>query len=161
STIKVEKPYKVVLVKSALDMLEAVKQEFWDSYALVMVAAVADYRPETTAEQKIKKNNSETLTINLVKNPDILKEISTIKKSGQLVVGFCAESENLLSSAQKKMQEKNLDFIVANDISNPEIGFESNYNAVTLIDKSGNQQEIAKTAKKDLAKILLNKIFKS
>lgn len=161
STVKVEKPYKVISVKSALDMLEAVKQEFSNSDAIIMAAAVADYRPENIAEQKIKKGNSETLTINLVKNPDILREVSTIKKPGQLVVGFCAESENLISNAQKKMQEKNLDFIVANDISNPEIGFESDYNAVTLIDKSGNQQEIARTTKKDLARILLNRVFKS
>ncbi|OGI21821.1 MAG: hypothetical protein A2287_03885 [Candidatus Melainabacteria bacterium RIFOXYA12_FULL_32_12] len=161
STVKIEKPYKVVHVKSALDMLKATKEEFSNSDALIMAAAVADYRPESTANQKIKKSASETLTINLVKNPDILKEISTIKKSNQLIMGFCAESENLIANAQKKIYEKNLDFIVANDISNPEIGFESDYNAVTLIDKSGNQQEIPKTTKRDLAKILLNKVFKS
>jgi phosphopantothenoylcysteine decarboxylase/phosphopantothenate--cysteine ligase len=159
STVKTEKPYKVTQVTTALEMLNSTKNEFENSDVLIMAAAVADFRPETQADQKIKKDNNETLTVKLVKNPDILKEISSIKKSDQIVIGFCAESQDLILNAKKKVKEKNLDYIIANDISNPEIGFESDYNAVTLIDKSGNQLEIPKTTKSNLAGILLNKIF--
>jgi phosphopantothenoylcysteine decarboxylase/phosphopantothenate--cysteine ligase len=159
STVWTEKPYKIVKAETADEMLKATEQEFADSDALIMTAAVADFRPETTLKQKIKKENSESLTVKLVKNPDILKEVSKIKKPGQTVIGFCAESENLINNAQEKLQAKNLDFIVANDISNFEIGFNSDYNAVTIIDKSGNKSEISKTEKNKLAEILLKRIF--
>jgi phosphopantothenoylcysteine decarboxylase / phosphopantothenate---cysteine ligase len=159
STVKVKKPYKVIPVKTAQDMLKSTEQEFSNCNALIMTAAVADFRPKQTAESKIKKDKAETLTLELVKNPDILKEVSKNKKPDQLVIGFCAESENLIANAVKKIMDKNLDFIVANDISNPEIGFESDYNAVTVIDKNGNKLELAKASKNDIAKALLGKIF--
>ncbi|MFA6989628.1 MAG: bifunctional phosphopantothenoylcysteine decarboxylase/phosphopantothenate--cysteine ligase CoaBC [Candidatus Gastranaerophilaceae bacterium] len=159
STVKVEKPYSVKKVKSAQEMLVITKEEFENSDILFMAAAIADYRPTETAVSKIKKGENETLTLELVKNPDILKEISKIKKSDQVVIGFCAESENLINNANKKIQEKNLDFIAANDISNKEIGFNSDFNEITLIDKSLNQYLFEKDTKQNLAKKLLEKIF--
>ncbi|MFH0702358.1 MAG: phosphopantothenoylcysteine decarboxylase [bacterium] len=84
--------------------------------------------------------------------------MSKIKKTNQLIIGFCAETDNLINNAKKKLQEKNLDFIAANDISNKEIGFNSDYNSVILINKAGETVEISKTTKKELAGILLNKI---
>ena len=77
-----------------------------------------------------------------------------------MLVGFCAESKDLIENAKKKITNKNLDFIVANDISNKEIGFDSDYNAVTVINKSMNEVKIDKTTKKELAKIILREIFK-
>lgn len=159
STVKVEKPYKIINVNTTIEMLEAVKTEFITADSLIMSAAPADFRPRALAEQKIKKENTENLVIELVKNPDILKEISQIRKPEQTVIGFCAESEDLLNNAKKKIESKNLDYIVANDISNPEIGFNSDYNAVLLINKEGQITEIAKTQKKELAKIIIEKVF--
>ena len=159
STVEVDKPYKVILVKSAQDMLEATKQEFINADALIMAAAVADYRPENRADKKIKKQLADILTLELVKNADILLEISKIKKPDQTVTGFCAESEDLIKNAEKKIKEKNLDFIVANDISNSEIGFNSDYNEVAILDKSGKSTKIERMPKKQLAKIILQRIF--
>lgn len=159
SSVKTNKPYEVIPVKSAQDMLEATMEQFNTADSLIMAAAVADYRPQARAENKIKKENTETLVIELVKNPDILLEVSKIKKPEQLVVGFCAESEDLIENARKKIEKKNLDFIVANDISNAEIGFNSENNAVTIIDKHANQQNIAKMPKTELAKVILKRIF--
>ena len=158
STVNCQKPYKVTVLNTALEMLEATKNEFLSANILIMAAAVADYRPKEIVEQKIKKD-SETLIVELVKNPDILKEIAKIKTENQTVIGFCAESQNLIDNAQKKIKDKNLDFIVANDISKNDIGFNSDYNEVTLIDKAGNKTEIPKTTKTELSKILLKGIF--
>ncbi len=167
STVKADKPYKVMNVITAKEMLEAVKTEFPEADALIMAAAVADFRVNNASEQKIKKADcsqrlgspEENITLELVKNPDILKEISSIKKENQLLIGFCAESENLIPNAISKIDSKNLDYIIANDISNPEIGFNSDYNAVTIIDKAGKQTSIEKMPKAELAKIILNEIF--
>lgn len=159
STVKVDKPYKVINVTSALEMSDAVKEEFVSADCLIMAAAVADFRPIEVAEQKIKKTNKETFVVEMVKNPDILKEMGKIKKDNQIIVGFCAESENLLNNAQKKLLEKNVDFIAANDISRSDIGFGSDFNEMTLIAKNGNKTIIPKATKTDVAKIILGKIF--
>jgi len=159
STVKVDKPYKLIRVESAMDMMNRVKEEFSDSDILIMAAAVADFRPAVQSEQKIKKGFSKSLTIELVKNPDILMEIAKIKKQNQIIIGFAAESENLINNAEKKLEEKNLDYIVANDISNREIGFNSDYNAVSIISKDGNVTEIPKNTKKQLAYTLLKVIL--
>ena len=186
STVKVDKPYKVINLSTAIEMLEVVKNEFSDADALIMAAAVADFRVNKASDHKIKKadcsqrlkvgggepsiempfnasnqeGKEENLTLELVKNPDILKEISVIKRDNQVLVGFCAESRDLIENAKKKIESKNLDFIIANDISNKEIGFNSDYNAVTIINKSMNEVKIDKTPKKELAKIILKEIFK-
>ena len=157
STVKAEKPYKVINTSSAIEMLEYTKQEFLQSDVLIMAAAVADYRPVNIAENKIKKTNSDNLTIELVKNPDILKEIALIKTENQTVIGFCAETQDLLANAELKLKNKNLDFIVANDVSNTEIGFNSDNNEVTLLSKNGSIEKVEKMPKKILADILLKK----
>lgn len=160
STIKVDKPYKVINLSTAMEMLETVKNEFSQVDALIMAAAVADFRVNSTSDHKIKKGEKENITLELVKNPDILKEISKIKRDNQVLVGFCAESRDLIKNAKIKIENKNLDFIVANDISDKEIGFNSDYNAVTIIDKSKNEVKIDKMPKKELAKFILKEIFK-
>jgi len=159
STTPTQKKYKVILVETAEEMLKQVIENISGYDSLIMAAAVADFRVAELAQQKIKKGNSEKITLELVKNPDILKEISVLKTKNQKIVGFCAESENLLQNAEKKLSEKNLDFIVANDISNVEIGFNSDNNAVTIVDKALNKIEIGITPKKELAKLILQKVF--
>lgn len=155
TTVDAQKPYKVVHVQSALEMKEAVEREN-DFNCLIMAAAVADYRAKEIASNKMKKTSAEEISIELVKNPDILAEISKGKCNNQMVVGFCAESENVLENAKEKINKKGCDFLIANDISRSDIGFSSDYNEVYVLDKSGNIEKIEKSTKKQIAK----KIFK-
>ncbi len=160
STVDINKPYSVVKTNTALEMYESVKGHFSSADVLIMTAAVADFRPVDFCKNKIKKEKKDALVVELVKNPDILKEMAAIKTLQQTVVGFCAESENVTDYALKKLDEKNLDFIVANDISLPDRGFNSDYNEVTIIDKNKKQYKLAKQAKQELAYLILRYIFK-
>lgn len=159
STNEVKKPYKVVSAQSALDMKQAVEEEFKNADVLIMAAAVADYRAKEIAQKKIKKTSEDEMSIELVKNPDILKEISACKKDNQIVVGFAAESENIIEYAKEKIQKKGCDFLVANDISRSDIGFSSDYNEVLIIDKSLNVEKVEKASKKEIAKKILEAIW--
>jgi phosphopantothenoylcysteine decarboxylase/phosphopantothenate--cysteine ligase len=158
STVATNKPYKVEQVKSAQDMFLATKKAMNDADCLIMAAAVADYRPNVRAEQKIKKD-ADILTVELVKNPDIVSEIAKNKKPNQIIVGFAAESENLIENAKKKIESKNLDFVVANDISNNEIGFSSDENEVFVINKNLKIQKLEKDSKKNIAKKILKAVL--
>ena len=159
STTPKNKPYKTICAPSAQEMQNAVENEFETSDCVVMAAAVADFRVKNYQEQKIKKtNDAKEMTIELVKNPDILKEISA-KKGDKIIVGFSAESENLLDNATEKLKRKGCDFIVANDITLAGCGFSSDYNEVYVIDKNLNMTHIEKTTKKEIAKQLLEKVF--
>ena len=124
-----------------------------------MTAAVADYRPEKCADLKIKKENNETLTIKLVKNPDILKEMSEKKSSNQQVIGFCAESNNLLEYAKAKIQKKGCDYIIANDISSKDTGFSSDYNEVFIINKNLQVTKIDKDTKQNIAMKIMELLY--
>ncbi len=158
STVETKKQYKVINVKTADEMYSAVKQEFNSADSLIMAAAVSDYRVKNKSEHKIKKTGN-SLTLELVENPDILKEMCKIKKENQIVVGFCAESENLIENAKTKIDNKGCDFICANDISKKDIGFESNYNELYIIDKEHNIMHLEKTNKYTLAEEILGKIY--
>lgn len=157
STVKTNKNYKVIEVLTALEMLEHTQNEFVNSDILIMAAAVADYRPVITAENKIKKTQSDNLVVELIKNPDILKEIATIKKENQTVIGFCAETENLINNAVSKLNNKKLDFIIANDVSNKDIGFNSDYNEISILSSDGNIENIQKMSKSKIAEIIIEK----
>ena len=159
TTCNIQKHYNVVKVKSAIDMKNAVEKEFADSDCVIMAAAVADYRVKETASQKIKKTDEDEITLTLVKNPDILKEISA-KKTHQIVVGFCAETENLLKNAKEKMSKKGCDFLVANDISRKDIGFSSDYNEVIILNRNGEIKILERADKATIAAQMLNEIFK-
>ena len=161
STNKIKAPYEVKFVDTAVEMQAAVKNEFMDADCLIMAAAVADYRAKNIAESKLKKTSEDEISVELVKNPDILKEISAKKKENQIVVGFCAESENLLEFAKEKIQKKGCDFLIANDISRSDIGFSSDYNEVLIVDKNLQSKKIEKTTKNEIAKIILDKLFLS
>lgn len=158
STKTFEGPFKVVKVKSAIEMQKAIDNEFKNANYIIMAAAVADYRVKNYSEQKMKKTSDDTLSLELVKNPDILKGLCE-KKTSQIVVGFCAESENLLQNAKEKIQKKGCDFLVANDISRCDIGFSSDDNEVTIFEKSGELKKIEKSSKKIIARKILEHII--
>lgn len=158
TTKDVQRRYNVIKVKSAIDMKSAVENEFESADCVIMAAAVADYRVKEVAPQKMKKTSEDEITLTLVKNPDILKEISSIKKS-QIVVGFCAESENLIENAKEKIAKKGCDFLIANDISRKDIGFSSDYNEVTILDKNGNMTKIERADKATVARKIFEAIY--
>ena len=158
STVDVDKKYKVINVQTAQEMYDKVNEEFKEAYTLIMAAAVSDYRVKNKSEQKIKKDGN-SLIIELVENPDILKEMSNIKRNDQIVVGFCAESQNLLEYAKQKISKKKCDYICANDISKKDIGFSSNDNELYIIDKEMNVCHIEKADKQIIAMKILEKIY--
>ncbi|MCR5833094.1 MAG: bifunctional phosphopantothenoylcysteine decarboxylase/phosphopantothenate--cysteine ligase CoaBC [Selenomonadaceae bacterium] len=147
---------KFVKVESATEMRETVLKEFDSVDAVIMSAAVADYRVKNPAVQKIKKS-AETLTLELVKNPDILRELGTLKKS-QVLVGFAAETQNVLQYAEKKLVEKNLDFIVANDVTAEGAGFNVPTNIASIIWRNGNVENFAKMDKSKLAEKITDRV---
>lgn len=152
-----EAPYKIVKVKSALDMQKALDEEFETSDIIIMAAAVADYRVKEVSTQKIKKGENEELTLELVKNPDILKGLCE-KKTHQCVIGFCAESENLLENAKEKITKKGCDYLIANDISRKDIGFGADENEVTILNKNGDIKKLEKASKSVIAREILEYI---
>ena len=158
TTKDIVRPYKIIKVKSADEMKQAVEADFGGADCVIMAAAVADYRVKNKAEQKIKKTDSDSLTLELIKNPDILKELCT-KKTTQKVVGFCAESENLIENAQEKIRKKGCDYLIANDISRKDIGFASDYNEVVIFNKNGGQKRIERAPKNIIARKILEEIY--
>ena len=136
---------QLVEVESAADMHEAVLSETRTADILVMAAAVADYRPAAVADQKIKKTDDDKgdASILLEKTTDIIASVSREQASGRLVkVAFAAETENLLANARKKIESKNIDFIVANDVSATDSGFATDTNRVTIIDEQGTEESL-------------------
>ncbi len=158
STVEVDKKYKVIKVKTAQEMHKSIETEFKDADSLIMAAAVSDYRVKNKSDKKIKKTNN-GLTLELVENPDILKEISQKKREGQITIGFCAESDNLIENAKLKIKEKSCDYICANDISRKDTGFSSNFNELYIINKELETYHIEKTTKDKAAEIILEKIY--
>ena len=158
TTKDIVRPYKIIKVKSADEMKQAVEADFGGADCVIMAAAVADYRVKNKAEQKMKKTDSDSLTLELIKNPDILKELCT-KKTTQKVVGFCAESENLIENAQEKIRKKGCDYLIANDISRKDIGFASDYNEVVIFNKNGGQKRIERAPKNIIARKILEEIY--
>jgi phosphopantothenoylcysteine decarboxylase/phosphopantothenate--cysteine ligase len=128
--------------------------------ALIMAAAIADFRPANISKQKIKKKDDGAgLKIELARNPDILQEVSKQRPPRlKAVVGFAAESESLLENAQSKVSRKGLDFIVANDISEKDAGFAVDTNRVTLLDKHGKQEKLPLMSKTLVAEHIVAKV---
>lgn len=143
-------------VESAAEMLAAVLAEYDDSDVVIKAAAVADYRPKAPAADKIKKTD-DALTVELTKNPDILAELGR-RKAGQLLVGFAAETRELVAHARDKLVRKNLDMIVANDVTVPGAGFGADTNEVKLLYPDGRVEELPLLAKEAVAGIILDKI---
>ncbi len=158
STFKANKPYQNVITESAQEMEIAVKSKLQEQDCVIMAAAVADYRIKEYSDQKMKKGAEDNLTLELVKNPDILKEISSIGSKAK-IIGFCAESENLLENAKEKIQKKGCDYLIANDISRKDIGFSSDMNEVYILDKNLKISHIDRDTKINIARKILEKIF--
>ncbi len=148
---------RVLHTESALAMREAVLQEAVEADIIVKAAAVADYRPKEAAGQKIKKN-AEEITLVLEKNPDILMELGARKKPGQVLVGFAAETQNLMEYAQRKLTKKNLDFIVANDVTRTGAGFNTETNLVKILSRDGSVEEVPLMGKDALAALILDRV---
>ncbi len=146
----------LVSVESADDMYTAVMRHLDWSTLVIKAAAVGDYAPESKSAGKIKKTDDE-LTLKLKRTKDILKEIGE-KKKQQIVVGFAAETEDLMANAAVKLREKNADMIVANNVGAPGAGFESDTNEVHLLFASGAMEELPLAPKKEIAKIILDRI---
>ncbi len=147
-----------IVTETAFEMEKVVKENLKENDCIIMTAAVADYRVRNYSEQKIKKDDSDSMTLELVKNPDILKEISE-EKERPMVVGFCAESENLLENAKSKIRKKGCDYIIANDISRCDIGFNTDENEVYIINKNLQTKHLDKASKQEIAKKILEEIF--
>ena len=143
--------------KTAAEMNSLVQKYLPECDVLVMTAAVGDFTAETLEKEKIKKCSGDSLVLNLVPTKDILMEVSKVKTK-QFVVGFAAETQNLIQSALEKLRNKKLDLIVANDISAPGIGFQSDNNQVSLIDSSERIENLPRMSKREIANILLDKI---
>ncbi|HAT4306337.1 bifunctional phosphopantothenoylcysteine decarboxylase/phosphopantothenate--cysteine ligase CoaBC [Clostridium perfringens] len=141
---------KVIDVKTNEDMFNAIKNEFEDADIVIKSAAVADYKAKNYSSEKIKKTGDD-LNLIFERDRDILKTLGDMKEN-QILVGFAAESSNLKENAKGKLERKNLDYIVANDISKPETGFASDENKVTIISKSGEEVSLEKMSKREVAK---------
>ena len=142
-------------VCTAEEMLQAVRSAISGIDVLIMAAAVADYRPRTKAKEKIKKEGA-GLTLELERTPDILSEV----KGDFIRVGFAAESENLVENATQKLRRKNLDLIVANDVTAKGSGFGVDSNQVTIIDKDGKAESLPLLPKREVADKVLDKVAK-
>lgn len=140
------------------EMRDLVMAHITDCDVLVMTAAVGDFAPLEIKKEKIKKKGEASLTLEMTPTPDILKEVSVLDDR-PLVVGFAAESENVLESALEKMERKKLDMIVANDISAPGIGFQSEENQVTVISGPGKQETFPRMLKVEIADRLLDRVL--
>ena len=146
-----------IQVESARQMRDAVMAEFAECDIVIKAAAVADYRVSHQASHKIKKTD-DNLTLILEKNPDILAELGQLKKN-QVLVGFAAETEDLIGHAADKLRRKKADMIVANDVSLPGAGFNCDTNVVKLLYKDGRVEELPKMSKKELAGLILDRII--
>ena len=156
ASLTIPQGIEAINVITAEEMLDAVMNRLSDSTVLIMTAAVSDFRPAEKAISKIKKG--EAINLKLIKTPDILEEVCK-KKGNQFVVGFAAETEDLITNAKEKLRIKHLDMIVANNVSLPGAGFEKDTNIVTLIDKEGKIKEYPEMPKSDVADMILDNVI--
>lgn len=145
----------VIPVRTAAEMKKAVDKSAAQADALIMAAAVSDYRPKKIAKAKIKKE-SPSLSLELIRTPDILSQV----KGNFLKVGFAAESESVIANARQKLVKKQLDLIVANDITDAGSGFGADTNKVTIIDKQGNKEALPLLSKREVADRILDRVAK-
>ncbi len=140
---------RLILVLTAADMRQAVLKEFPSATSVLMAAAVADYHPEKFTAKKIKRGEA-SIQLKLTPNPDILGELG-MKKNGQILIGFAAETEALVANAKNKLRKKNLDLIVANDVTEEGSGFDGDTNVATILDRKGTVHPLPLMSKDDLA----------
>jgi phosphopantothenoylcysteine decarboxylase/phosphopantothenate--cysteine ligase len=149
----------LITANTAEEMRTAVLREIENATIFIATAAVADYRPKQQSENKIKKDASE-LTLELERTPDILSEVASQRRPIQLLVGFAAETEDVTANAQRKLHAKNLDIVVANDVSGESSGFDSDLNAVTILVRDNPAIDVPLTSKLDVANRILDEVAK-
>ena len=157
-TATVPERVNLIHIESALDLYEVMMRETPAQDVVIQAAAVSDYRVEAKSSTKIKKEAGKNLTLTLVENPDVSKAVGGMKKDGQILVGFAAETDHVLENAQTKMKKKNLDMIVANDVTKPGAGFNVDTNIATLITQDGMDEQPMQT-KRQLADVILDRIL--
>jgi phosphopantothenoylcysteine decarboxylase/phosphopantothenate--cysteine ligase len=160
TTVDPPENVKVINGISAREMFDAVIAELGDATVFIGAAAVADYAPVSAADAKIKKDGRDKLTLELKKTPDILSEVSKRRKSGQLVIGFAAETNDVVTYAKIKMGKKGLDMVVANDITKAGAGFNMDTNIATILTKTGSEIELPLMSKRELADRILDELLK-
>ena len=158
SALDIPPNVKGLRVETTNEMLEACMEAYEKMDIVIKAAAVADYRPRDVADQKIKKKTDDALTVVMDKNPDILKELGA-RKAHQVLVGFAAETQNLLDNAREKIVKKNLDMIVANDVTAAGAGFNTDTNIVKFLFPSGEVRSLEQMAKTQVANILLDTVM--
>ncbi|MDO5044878.1 MAG: bifunctional phosphopantothenoylcysteine decarboxylase/phosphopantothenate--cysteine ligase CoaBC [Coriobacteriia bacterium] len=157
SSQEVDAGIKLIRVESAQEMLAAAQAHFDSADIVIASAAVSDMRPKTAATTKLKKGVDELSSLELVENPDIIKTLAS-EKTHQYLVGFAAETNDVIAHAKKKLTEKRLDLVVANDVSNKDIGFGSDDNEVSLIFKD-QEVHLQKMSKRELASEIYDAIL--
>ena len=157
TTAVVPSGIRIISIESAMDLLKTMKKEAPKQDVIIQAAAVADYRPVSVSKTKIKKKAGEPMTLTLEENPDVAKTIGAMKKKNQIFVGFAAETDHMEKHASDKLVSKNLDMIVANDITKAGAGFNTDTNIATLICREGTES-LPLMSKKELADIILDRI---
>ncbi len=146
-----------ISVRTALEMRDKVIEVFPEATVVIKAAAVADFRPTSTETEKIKKEEI-TPTITLTKNPDILAELGQTKREGQIIVGFAAETRNVLENGRAKLRKKNLDMLVLNDVAKPGAGFDYDTNIVRFLHRSGVEEQMDIMSKEKVADLILDRV---
>ncbi len=155
--LPVQPSVKIVRVETAQQMYEAARQYFPETDIAVLAAAVADYRPAVAAPQKIKRNG-DSLTIELVQNPDIAATLGKQKRANQLLIGFALETHNEVENAKGKLERKNFDLIVLNSLNDPGAGFDLNTNRIIIIGKGNKLRKFELKSKNVVAEDILDEI---
>ena len=157
-TAEIPAGIRMIRIESARELYDAMMQKAPEQDVIIQAAAVSDYRPAEQKDRKIKKESGSDLTLILTENPDIAKAVGEQKKPGQTLVGFAAETDNLLKNAKSKLGKKKLDLIVANDVTKPGAGFNVDTNIAVLITSDGSTEEPLQT-KRPLAERILDKVL--
>jgi phosphopantothenoylcysteine decarboxylase/phosphopantothenate--cysteine ligase len=147
---------QIISVRSAEEMRKAVFDHLEGCSVVIKSAAVSDYRPKVISQKKIKKSHLDT-TLSLERTRDILEELGK-KKKDHILIGFAAETEDLISNAKKKMGEKNLDFIVVNDVTKPGVGFGGDTNQVKILFPMGKVKDLPLMKKEEVSQIILDEV---
>ena len=145
-------------VESADEMYEAAMAAYPQADAGILCAAVADYRPEVQADEKIKRESKGDITLHLVPNKDIAASLGAIKREGQVLVGFALETNNEATNAESKLKRKNLDFIVLNSLRDAGAGFRCDTNKISIIDNKGESTSYPLKSKQGVATDIVNKL---
>ncbi len=154
-TIPAVENVTMIYVESAAEMFEAVLKEYKKADVIIMSAAVADFTPTEYYKHKLKKSGKDNLLLNLKRTVDILSYLGEHRQKNQKLVGFAAESENVIENAKIKLKKKNLDWVIANNIGISGLGFQSDNNAVTMISRDGRTIELSPQSKRELAKKII------